>query len=217
MRVDEKAYKQMPEHLKRLFVRLPNPGSEEVKALFPETTSGAGGQVQSAKRTGISGLSGLGSSGIKIGHEDSGSASRYFKSCPADEGDYDCIKYCPKASKAERNMGCEGLDGDRKGMNFGGELNGRGNPINIGTHKNSHPTVKPLTLMRYIVRLATPPGGTVLDPFAGSGTTIMAAIQEGFNGIGIEKEQDYVEIAKCRIEAAEKVDKQLNLLEMEVE
>lgn len=64
---------------------------------------------------------------------------------------------------------------------------------------NTHPTVKPIALMRYLIRLVTPPGGLVLDPFAGSGSTLIAAMQEGFRAIGIEKEPEYVEIAKRRI------------------
>lgn len=65
--------------------------------------------------------------------------------------------------------------------------------------ENKHPTVKPLKLMRYLCRLVTPPGGTILDPFLGSGTTGLAAKQEGFQFIGIEKETDYLAIAQCRI------------------
>ena len=80
--------------------------------------------------------------------------------------------YCPKASKAERSRGCEG---------------------------NYHPTVKPLTLMRYLCRLVTPPEGIVLDPFMGSGTTGIAACLEEFNFVGIELEEDYLEIARYRI------------------
>jgi site-specific DNA-methyltransferase (adenine-specific) len=64
---------------------------------------------------------------------------------------------------------------------------------------NNHPTVKPIKLMRYLCRLVTPPGGTVLDPFAGSGTTILAAVQEGFSAIGIEKESEYCEIIRKRM------------------
>lgn len=60
-------------------------------------------------------------------------------------------------------------------------------------------TVKPLALMRYLCRLITPPGGIVLDPFAGSGSTLIAALREGFSAIGIEQEAEYVEIAKARI------------------
>jgi len=74
------------------------------------------------------------------------------------------------------------------------------------THKgqveNKHPTVKPLALMRYLVRLITPPGGRVLDPFAGSGSTVVAAVQEGFSGIGIELNPEYCEIARRRIDDA---------------
>jgi DNA modification methylase len=66
---------------------------------------------------------------------------------------------------------------------------------------SSHPTVKPLTLMRYLVRLITPPGGTVLDPFAGSGTTGMACVHEDFDAILIEREDEYVEIARRRVAA----------------
>ena len=64
---------------------------------------------------------------------------------------------------------------------------------------NTHPTVKPLSLMRWLVKLVTPPGGVVLDPFAGSGTTLLAAQSEGFDAIGIEREAEYVEIIKKRI------------------
>jgi site-specific DNA-methyltransferase (adenine-specific) len=56
---------------------------------------------------------------------------------------------------------------------------------------SKHPTVKPINLMRWLIRMVTPPGGTVLDPFAGSGTTLAAAVMEGFNAIGIEKEEEY--------------------------
>lgn len=64
--------------------------------------------------------------------------------------------------------------------------------------RNSHPTVKPIDLMAWLVRLVTPPGGTVLDPFAGSGSTLVAAKREGFGFIGIEREPEYIEIAEAR-------------------
>lgn len=63
----------------------------------------------------------------------------------------------------------------------------------------AHPTVKPLTLMRWLVRLVTPPGGTVLDPFTGSGTTLEAALLEGFHGIGIEANEDYLPLIRQRL------------------
>ena len=70
-------------------------------------------------------------------------------------------------------------------------------------YKNNHPTVKPVKLMQYLVRLVTPKGGTVLDPFTGSGTTGIACKLEGFEFIGIEREQEYVDIAQARIDAWE--------------
>ena len=72
-------------------------------------------------------------------------------------------------------------------------------PVVDGT---AHPTVKPLALMRWLVRMVTPPGGTVLDPFAGSGTTLEAAMLEGFNVTGIEREADYLPLIRARIERA---------------
>ena len=69
----------------------------------------------------------------------------------------------------------------------------------VTKRKNVHPTVKPVELMKYLCRLVTPKGGTVLDPFMGSGSTGMAAKNEGFEFIGIEKEKEYFEIAEQRI------------------
>jgi hypothetical protein len=92
--------------------------------------------------------------------------------CYADTGSAARFFYCAKASKADR--------GD----------------------DNRHPTVKPTALMRYLCRLVTPPGGVVLDPFTGSGSTGKGAVLEGFRFIGIEREAEYVEIAKARIAAA---------------
>ena len=88
--------------------------------------------------------------------------------------------YCAKSSTEERS---KGLDG-----------------------KNIHPTVKPIDLMRYLCRLITPPGGTVLEPFMGSGSTGIGAIKEGFDFIGIEREEEYFEIAKARIEYWTSID-----------
>jgi site-specific DNA-methyltransferase (adenine-specific) len=92
--------------------------------------------------------------------------------------------YTPKASKAERNAGLE--------------------------NSNTHPTVKPIALMRYLVRLVTPPGGTVLEPFAGSGTTLAAAILEGFNAIGCELTADYLPIIEGRVQWAKQQAQQEN-------
>ena len=69
----------------------------------------------------------------------------------------------------------------------------------LGATRNTHPTVKPIGLMRWLVRLVTPPGGTVLDPFAGSGSTGVAAVMQGARFLGVERETDYVLIARARI------------------
>jgi hypothetical protein len=68
---------------------------------------------------------------------------------------------------------------------------------------NKHPTVKPVELMRWLVRLVTPPGGVVLDPFTGSGTTGVACVREGFKFVGIEREPEYHSIATARIQHAQ--------------
>jgi site-specific DNA-methyltransferase (adenine-specific) len=125
----------------------------------------------------------LNGSGTKIGHGDSGSASRFF--------------YCAKASKADREDGVAGV----AGVAGVGALRDGGRESK--PRKNHHPTVKPTALMQYLCRLVTPPGGTVLDPFTGSGSTGKAAILEGFNFIGIEREAEYVKIARARILHAE--------------
>lgn len=115
-----------------------------------------------------------------------GSAARFF--------------YCAKASPEERNLGCEfrtpmQRDESRKEGNPGGD-----NPRNRGVKpvKNNHPTVKPLSLMCYLVRLVTPPGGVVLDPFMGSGSTLIAAAKEGFDSVGIDLEMDNCQLAERR-------------------
>ena len=110
--------------------------------------------------------------------------------------------YCAKASKKDREEGCEGLPD--KNPTFGaskGDGLGRGisNTRQDLPRKNTHPTVKPTDLMAYLCRLVTPPGGIVLDPFMGSGSTGKAAMQEGFNFVGIEREQNYFDIAEKRL------------------
>ena len=123
--------------------------------------------------------------------------------------------YCPKTSSAERNRGLE--DFTAKPMAWGnqakaelkrGNLDFKGNQGDGSKHNkvamrlNTHPTVKPQELMKYLCRLVTPKGGVVLDPFMGSGSTGMAAKDEGFDFIGIEKEKEYFEIAEARIKVS---------------
>ncbi len=118
---------------------------------------------------------------------DSGGASRFF--------------YVAKASKRERNAGLEGMpERETKSLqDNGGEFKtGSGNERN-NKSQNHHPTVKPIKLMEYLCRLITPPGGVILDPFMGSGSTGVAAKRLGFEFIGIEMNEEYVEIARRRI------------------
>ena len=124
------------------------------------------------------------------GFGDSGSAARFF--------------YCAKASKRDRDEGCEGLDSKQVDNSRDVDLPGGNNPRNRGARSetNFHPTVKPTALMRYLCKLVTPPGGIILDPFMGSGSTGKAAVIEGFSFIGIDLNPEYIEIAKRRIEFA---------------
>jgi site-specific DNA-methyltransferase (adenine-specific) len=98
--------------------------------------------------------------------------------------------YCAKASRAERDAGCETLPSRR--MRIYGNRNTR-------PRRNTHLTVKPIALMRWLTRLTCPPGGLVLDPFAGSGSTGIAALQERRRFLGIEREPSYARIARARI------------------
>ena len=113
--------------------------------------------------------------------------------------------YCAKASRADRNEGTEHLE-QRVVSTWGGDeddlSDGKKSTIPKGNH---HPTVKPTDLMAYLVRLVTPPGGLVLDPFMGSGSTGKAAMREGLRFIGCELSAEYLEIARARIESAMKV------------
>jgi site-specific DNA-methyltransferase (adenine-specific) len=122
-------------------------------------------------------------------------------------GDAARFFYCAKASKADRDEGCEGLELVTHQSGMGGAMpvddDGNARDRFKAQSRNHHPTVKPTDLMRYLCRLVTPPGGTVLDPFCGSGSTGKAAILEGFQFVGIEREDEYVAIAKARCSAAE--------------
>jgi DNA modification methylase len=131
---------------------------------------------------------------------------RFPSNVIGDIPDYQKYFYCPKVSRAERHIGHEtpppmfgnvqgayGPDGNRMAVG----LDAR-NDKNKG---NNHPTVKPIELMKYLIKLITPPGGTVLDPFNGSGSTGCAAVELGMTYIGCELDADYVEIAAKRIEA----------------
>ena len=172
-------------------------GSEEVLAGFPVT--GASTQTAGVQRMGRSGgiMGAVGAlrDGRPEGYNDAGSAARFF--------------YCAKASRADRDQGLDGFDDKLFGMSSAASAaaargeqydNGDGGVNRVTLRRNTHPTVKPTDLMAYLCRLVTPPGGIVLDPFMGSGSTGKAAMREGFRFIGCELSAEYLAIARARIE-----------------
>lgn len=138
---------------------------------------------------------------VETGYGDEGGASRFFPqfSYTAEEAPF---RYMAKAGRSERDEGVVGTSAKQMDESRDPDAPGANNPRNRGgrTAANFHPTVKPIELMRWLARLVTQPNGTVLDPFMGSGTTGCAAMYEGFNFIGIEQSDEYLEIARQRIE-----------------
>jgi site-specific DNA-methyltransferase (adenine-specific) len=160
-------------------------GSPEVLAVFPETTSGTISPHHLTRTS--KNLSMSGANQERTDREfkgDSGSAARFF--------------YCAKASRAERELGLEDFTPETVGD---GRQKAIDNAYQRGKteRRNTHPTVKPVSVMRWLCRLATPIGGTILDPYTGSGTTGVAAALEGFDFIGCELSPEYVALARARI------------------
>ena len=134
-------------------------------------------------------------------HDGSGSIKELFE----DKSKY---FYCAKTSKAERNQGLDNFIKKNKvfngqSPNASKDMKGVEQKFTTKPSANIHPTVKPIKLMKYLCRLITPKGGTILDPFMGSGSTGMAAKEENFEFVGIEKEEEYFNIATARIESVE--------------
>jgi DNA modification methylase len=162
-------------------------GSPEVVGLFPVTKSGEmKGEQRGWGKRGIYGEGGLTPA---TSYADEGSAARFF--------------YCAKAANAERPdvAVCDCLAGALP-MRRDGPAGEVCPTCQRPTRKLAHPTVKPLALMEYLIRMVLPPGGVVLDPFAGSGSTLVAAQRMGVDAIGIEKEAEYIVIARSRLEPA---------------
>ncbi len=171
-------------------------GSDEVIAAFPSAPGQlARSSSSSRKNQNVYGSLARGSGGIEPRVEIDISAARFF--------------YCAKASRTDRNDGCDALPQKVGGMvseNSGQHITRRDDGYEPKPQGNVHPTVKPTDLMAYLCRLVTPPGGVVLDPFMGSGSTGKAAMREGFQFIGIERDEDdrgrpleYFDIARARI------------------
>ena len=166
-------------------------GSDEVVDLFPNSNGCQPHKINSKNDK----YEGWGSitnkNGEMVGYNGKGSAARFF--------------YCAKASRSERDKGLENCeekekcDIDKMGGAKCTMKTGSGNERNV-KYKNHHPTVKPIKLMEYLCKLTkTPSGGVVLDPFMGSGTTGIACVNTGRDFIGVEKETEYFEIARRRI------------------
>jgi len=164
-------------------------GSEEVIDLFPHSkSSDAIRHNHQSENTGAeNGASCYGKYNDvdTTGYSDSGSSARFF--------------YCAKASKSERNKGCEGLPvGEAPGSKRSAPAEGRSGALGK-PRANHHPTVKPIALMEYLIKLVSREGALILDPFAGSGSTLIACKNTGRNYIGCELDPEYIDIANCRI------------------
>jgi DNA modification methylase len=175
---------EIPDETKGRFpANLIHDGSEEVLAQFPHSKSGAMTKPYKYTNNGFS-LGKRTGETKQIHDSNEGSAARFF--------------YCAKPSRAERDKGLEQLDTKEIANNTGN--NHFIAPLGRETaYRNNHPTVKAQALMKYLIKMITPPGGIVLDMFAGSGSTCVAADDMGFGYIGIDQELDNCKIAEQRL------------------
>lgn len=185
---------KQPHDLGRWPANVIHDGSDEVLAAFPQARgqiADASSSSETRKTQNTYGAMKRGNDGA-VARDTGGSAARFF--------------YCAKASKADRDDGVKTPPKAYVQFQTANGTSGKPSSISEGRnteYRNTHPTVKPTDLMRYLCRLVTPPGGTVLDPFMGSGSTGRGAVLEGFNFIGIEMMPEYFEIADARIAAVE--------------
>lgn len=157
-------------------------GSDEVLERFPDTTSGKPGVMRKGVNEGACyGAESRGPGTQMTGFGDSGSASRFF--------------YAAKASSGDRVYRCTLCGESLLKSAFPAHAHG----MKDFAHVSTHPTCKPISLMRWLCRMVAPPGGLILDPFAGSGTTGQAARDEGFDSVLIEREADYVRDCRFRL------------------
>lgn len=181
-------------------------GSDEVLAGFPSAPGQLGPISSSAPSEKTSNVYGRMSREGEASADSENGGDVGFKMRPGarrlDVGSAARFFYQAKASKADRNDGCEGIAKVAGGsLNMRSDAHAEANGNTSAPRSNNHPTVKPTHLMRYLCRLVTPPGGLVLDPFMGSGSTGRGAVAEGFRFVGIELDPAYVEIARARIRA----------------
>jgi DNA modification methylase len=152
-------------------------------------------------------------SGAEYEQADTG---RYPSNVIGDIPDYQKFFYCPKVNRKERHIGFEEETipapfGNVKGVYVDGKRMAKvADDTQFASAGNNHPTVKPIELMKYLIKLITPPGGIILDPFNGSGSTGMAAVELGHEYIGCELDPKYIDISIKRIEAWNKKDNTFN-------
>lgn len=181
-------------------------GSDEVLAGFPQTgpsKAAPRGSVQRYDPADTDAKRPKGGNEVRGIDDAGGSAARFFKQVGPEPEDLEAARfmYCAKASKRDRDEGLDAFEEQQAGVkNDSGRGFSEVDPYAKVMRKNVHPTVKPTDLMAYLVRLVTPPGGIVLDPFMGSGSTGKAAMREGMRFIGCELSDEYLAIARARIE-----------------
>ena len=180
--------------LGRFPANLIHDNSEEVRECFPETV-GAGNKIGTPRKSGTFFTDEQTQMNMK--YDNGGSTARFFKS----------IIYQAKASKSERNEWCEELDEKQSVGGWGGvgdyldDVNSASGKFGSekAPAKNNHPTVKPVALMEYLIKMVTREWQIVLDPFAGSGTTLVACKNLGRWYVGIEREEEYIKIINARL------------------
>lgn len=180
---------------------------EQTKNLHGAGAKRSGGLAKQNQDGGIFGVGQHEGNGMRFG--DSGGASRFFKVVTQELGPTRFL-YQAKASKSERNKGLEGMPLVESGIkNDSGRGFSESDPHKKILNQNHHPTVKPIKLMEYLCKLITPPNGTILDPFMGSGSTGVSAKNLGFKFVGIERDEQYFEIAKKRINQGEEDEERI--------
>ena len=233
--VENAKRKPLDDHIGRfpsnLILTYDDNSKEEVCGGMPYTKS-TGGSGEASIKSGLSGrIYNGGWSHEKAGSNigglgDEGSAARYFKNCEYDDNDLEDARryyYCPKASKKDRDEGLDQFETKKTGELQGGRQEGSAGSIMLNADgttrvnpyagggtpkKNIHPTVKPTSLMQYLVRLVAPKNAIILDPFNGSGSTGKACMLENrerdtnYKYIGIDLSEEYLNISKARIEWA---------------
>lgn len=203
----------VPSELGRWPANVIHDGSEEVLGCFPDAPGQMADASTSPERRKTQNVYGM----LRAGRSDEPSANSEnegtvgFKMKPGarrgDEGSAARFFYCAKSSASDRDDGLDDFE-IKQHVQFAtaNGTSGKASTISDGgdtKRANTHPTVKPTALMRWLCRLVTPPGGIILDPFCGSGSTGRGAVLEGFGFIGIEREAEYVAIGRARIAAAQ--------------